>query len=134
MKDLLESLQKWLKRNRMAGEVPRIPTDNTSRERQCMVCTKRQRKKKCLFCEGSHWADSCPIAKIREKKGKHSLLHVSCVSTVDQQVIQLVSAEVEGVIHVKGDVTQVYATEKETRTLFLMHIRMIKSRCQLLSQ
>ena len=77
-----------------------------------MVCTKRQRKKKCLFCEGSHWADSCPSQDTREK-GKHSLLHVSCVSTVDQQVIQLVSAEVEGVIHVKGDVTQVYATEKK---------------------
>lgn len=68
MKDLLESLQKWLKRNRMAGEVSRIPTDNTSREKQCMVCTKRQRKKKCLFCEGSHWADSCPSQDTREKR------------------------------------------------------------------
>ncbi len=102
MKDLLESLQQWWKRNNMATDMskspPPRPPDNPKGAKE------------------KHWVDSCPSQDTREKR-KAFLLHVNCVSTGDLQVIELASVEVEDVIYVKGGITQVYAIVKRTRIL-----------------
>ena len=69
------------------------------------------------------------LAKIQEKRGRRSLLHVNCVSTVDLQVIELASVEAEDVIHIcqgrhhtslcdrkksSGLVLNVYTDDKES--------------------
>ena len=69
MKDLLDNLQQWLKRNKMTAETSR-PFDSTRKERQCWTQKGERRSKegKCLFCEENYWSDNCPSQDTKEKR------------------------------------------------------------------
>ena len=49
MRELLESVQQWLKRNKLGGETSKAHTDNTKRERQWFTQKGQGRKEKKMF-------------------------------------------------------------------------------------
>ena len=71
MEDLLESLRKWLRRNAVEDST-RHGRDDSNKERQWYTQKGNGRfppkQKKCIFCEGEHWSDSCQIQDTKEKR------------------------------------------------------------------
>ena len=69
---LIESLQKWLKRNK-TEESPSNSTDTTRKEKTWFTqkVSNKPQVPVCIFCEGSHWGDSCPVFDTLEKRRKH---------------------------------------------------------------
>ena len=69
MKDLLDNLQQWLKRNKMTAELSKS-SDHPKRERQWWTQKgeKKSKDRKCLFCEENHWSDTCPSQDTKEKR------------------------------------------------------------------
>ena len=65
MEKLIDSIQKWLKRNK-AEDNHKDQTEPNKRERHYFS----QKEPHCLFCEQNHWVESCQtydtIAKLRE--------------------------------------------------------------------
>lgn len=70
MKDLLENIQKWLRRNKVAEDSTKSGSNNTRKERQWYTQKGdgKLKEKKCLFCGGNHWADNCTSQDTREKR------------------------------------------------------------------
>ena len=69
MKDLLDNLQQWLKRNKMTAETSK-PSDSPRKERQWWTQKgeKKSKERKCLFCAENHWSDNCPSQDTKEKR------------------------------------------------------------------
>lgn len=74
MSELLKSIQKWLKRNRVTEE-KRSEENGEKRERHFYSGRGEQAVPKdkgphCTYCEGSHWGDSCPSYSTVENRKK----------------------------------------------------------------
>ena len=82
MKDLLDNLQQWLKRNKMAAELSKS-SDHPKRERQWWTHKgeKKSKDRKCLFCEENHWSDSCPSQDTKEKRKAFFVACFNCGSS-----------------------------------------------------
>ena len=110
MKDLLDNLQQWLKRNKMTAELSHLTTLK-GRDSGGHRKVRRNRKTE-NACSVRRIIGLTPVlAKIQRRKGKHSLLHAGFVSTVGLQVTEQMNVRVEDAAHVKEDI-QVYVIER----------------------
>eukprot|EP00794_Sanderia_malayensis_P002861 gene2861-3307_t len=69
MHDLIENVQKWLKRNRSAEETGK-PIEKREKHWYSGESHK-ERQKKCIFCHEDHWSDTCKQYDTIEKRREH---------------------------------------------------------------
>ena len=72
MKELIESLQKWLKRNKLVDFLTDAG-DLKKRERHWYTRGKRDAGREpkapsCLYCQGDHWGEACGVFDTIEKR------------------------------------------------------------------
>ena len=72
MKELIENLQKWLKRNRV-DDSSTDAGDSRKRERHWYTRGKRDAGREpkppsCLYCQGDHWGEACGVFDTIEKR------------------------------------------------------------------
>ena len=85
MKDLIDNIHKWLKRNKTGGS-PEPERSFTKREKhwfmqkvnQKQSVTKEPRKPICLFCEKDHWGDTCTEYDTLEECRNYFVEHKLC--------------------------------------------------------
>ena len=84
MRNLIDGLQKWLRRNKTEeGKVtgdPRKREGNWFTRRDGRGSEKEKRKPCCIFCKGEHWNDQCK--SIVTLDHRNSLFRTSFASTV----------------------------------------------------
>ena len=72
MKELIENLQKWLKRNKV-DDSSTDAGDSRKRERHWYTRGKRDAGREpkapsCLYCQGDHWGEACGVFDTIEKR------------------------------------------------------------------
>ncbi|CAH3147646.1 unnamed protein product [Pocillopora meandrina] len=117
MKELIESLQKWLKRNKTDDASPADRGNTRTRERHWYSKGKREnvrepRAPSCLFCRAGTGGNPAMFTT-PQRKNVIYFTKMDCVTTAGMRVMGQTTVEVAHVSSASWDTTQAFTTNHQ---------------------